>query len=116
MVTEGWEGKTILDAEKAAMNIIRQATYNGNNIPIGWKAVNPGSIELVFILSKPITSEFYSMDHLHDICKDSGVRNVQIDGSVIYDHKYLKVIIVTPSFIPGLSNLQKGSARLRATL
>ena len=105
MVTEGWEGKTILDAEKAAMNIIRQATHNGNNIPIGWKAVNPACIELVFILTKPITSEFYSMDHLHGICKDSGVRNLQIDDSVIYDHKYLKVIIVTPSFIPGLSNL-----------
>ena len=92
MITEGWEDKTISDVERSTMNILRRATYNGHNIPIEWKAVNPGSIELVFILMKPITSDFYSrMEILHDICKDSGVRIVQVDGCVLYDHQYSKV-------------------------
>ena len=75
------------------MNMLRRATYNGHNIPIGWKAVNPGSIRLVFILMRPITTDQYSMEIFHDICKDSGpgVRSVQIDGSVLYDHKYSTV-------------------------
>ena len=100
MITEGWEDKTIFDAEKAVVNILRQATCNSNNIPIGLKAINPGSIELVFILMKPITSELNSKEPLmHDICKDSGVRNVQVDGSVIYNHKYSKVSIA-PNLVP----------------
>ena len=100
MITEGWEDKTIFDAEKAVVNILRQATCNSNNIPIGLKAINPGSIELVFILMKPITSELNSKEPLiHDIYKDSGVRNVQVDGSIIYDHKYSKVSIA-PNLVP----------------
>lgn len=95
MITEGWEDKTILDVEKLTMNMLRRATYNGHKVPIGLKAVDPGSIKLMFILMRPITTEEYSMEIFHEVCKDNdlGVKSVQLDGSVLYDHKHSTVSI-----------------------
>ena len=45
---EGWEDKTIEQAEKTVVNIMRRATY-GQNVRLGWKGVIPGSLKLKFV-------------------------------------------------------------------
>lgn len=89
MITKGWEDKSILDVEKSTMNILRRATYDSHNLRIGLKEVNPGSIKLVFILMNSISLEIHSTESekLHEACKDSGITNLQIDGTVLYDHQ-----------------------------
>ena len=86
MITEGWEDKTISDVEKSAMNILRRATYGDHNIQIGWKAINPGSIVLVFILMKSTTPEIHFSEKLCEICQEGGVTNVCVDGHIFYGH------------------------------
>ena len=82
IITEGWEDKTILDAEKSAVNIIKRTTYSGQNIPIRWKAVSPGSIKLVFVL---MTYVGLGTEKLHKVCQESGVTKMCIDDCVFYN-------------------------------
>ena len=79
MEVDGWEGKTIFEAEKATLNILRKATYCGG---IGWKAVNPGSTRMVFVFLEPTAD--ISIDGFIESCKDSGVISIQIDEKEVY--------------------------------
>ena len=77
---EGWEDKTIEQAEKTVVNIMRRATY-GQIVHLGWKGVVPGSMKLTFILmeSVKIGKETTPEDY-----RKSGVMRVQLDGDVLY--------------------------------
>ena len=85
MIVEGWEDKTILDAEKSTINILKRSTYGGQNISIGWKAVSPGSIKLVFVVMKSVISASYSSDELREVFQENGVMKMCIDDYVFYD-------------------------------
>jgi hypothetical protein len=99
MITEGWEDKTISDAEKSTVNILRRTIYSGQNIPIVWKAVSPGSIKLVFILVKSVMSATYSSDKLHEVCQESGITKMSIDDCVFYDLEVSNIIITTITLV-----------------
>ena len=77
---EGWEDKTIEQAEKTVVNIMRRATY-GQNVRLGWKGVVPGSLKLTFILTESIK---IGTDNIPEDFKKSGVMSVQFDGDVLY--------------------------------
>ena len=77
---EGWEDKTIEQAEKSVVNIMRRATY-GHNVRLGWKGAVPGSMKLTFILMESIK---ISADNISEDFKKSGVMSVQFDGDVLY--------------------------------
>ena len=83
MKVEGWEEKTIKEAEKIISNIMRRATYSGHDIHRGWKAVNTGCIELTFILMEPGHDHLIS-EKLPNLCRDTGVINIQVDGDNVY--------------------------------
>ena len=88
---KGWEDKTIEDAERAAMNILRPAGYYSQTI--GWKKVITGSLKLTFILTQPINCNLDT--HLKEkvlaASKDyGGVMDINIDGENIM---LLEVII-----------------------
>ena len=78
MITEGWEDKTILDAEKSVINILMRLTYSSQNNPIRWKAINPGSIKLVFVLAMSIHVSC-SSEKFHEICQENRIVNMCID-------------------------------------
>ena len=92
MEVEGWEDKTIEEAEKAAKNIMRCAAY-GHHVPLGWKGVEPGSMKLTFILLESIKiTPDVSLDA---ICrKYTGIMNIKLDGNILYTdgNNELKVI------------------------
>jgi hypothetical protein len=95
MITEGWEDKTILDAERSAVNILKRTMYSSQNIQIGWKAFNPGSIKLVFVLIKSdISATYHSLDKVHEVCQESGVTKMCIDDCEIYDLQVSNIIII----------------------
>ena len=77
---EGWEDKTIEQAEKTVVNIMRRATYSHND-RLRWKGVDPGSLKLTFILTESIK---ISADNIQEDFKKSGVMSVQFDGDVFY--------------------------------
>ena len=77
---EGWEDKTIEQAEKTVVNIMQRATY-GQNVRLGWKGVVPGSLKLTFILMESIK---ISADNIPEAYRKSGVMSVQFDGDVLY--------------------------------
>ena len=93
MEVEGWEGKTIEEAEKAVGNIMRCAAY-GHHLPLGWKGVEPGSMKLTLILLESI--KITSNVSLDAICtKYTGVINIELDGDLLYytdGNNELKVI------------------------
>ena len=93
MKFEGWEDKTIEEAEKAAMKILQRATYSDREIRIGLKRVNPGCIELVFILLESIDLYTHFLERLPEVCKGNGVIKIQVDGDDVYcdDNTILKV-------------------------
>ena len=96
MEVEGWEDKTIEDVEKAAVNILRPAGYNGH---FGWKKVLSGSLKLVLILTQSIsldTLDIHSKEKLCLITKDYGVLSIQIDGADIHSTQ-LEVKLYTTS-------------------
>ena len=81
---EGWEDKTIAEAERATLNILRKAAaYSGC---IGWKAVSPGSLKMTFIFLEPIAD--LKIDQFIETCKDSGIIRIQIGEGEVYsdDH------------------------------
>lgn len=86
MEVEGWEDKTIEEAEKAILNILRRASYN---VPVGWKSVTPGSLVLTFILMESVELSKFK----EGICKGTGVTNIQFEGDNVYSdaHKTLEV-------------------------
>ena len=79
MEVDGWEDKTLAEAEMATMNILRKAAYSGG---IRIKAVNPGSTIMVFIFLEPTTN--INIDGFIEACKDSGVICIQIDEEEVY--------------------------------
>ena len=80
---EGWEDKTIDEAEKAVVNILRGAT-GGHNVPVAWKAMRPGSMKLVLML---LDSVKVSSDMLLGTMKYTGVISIEVDGDIIYWNK-----------------------------
>ena len=86
---EGWEDKTIEQAEKTVVNIMRRATY-GQSVRLGWKGVITGSLKLTFILLESIKM---GGDSIQEAFMKSGVMSIQVDGDVLYrdDHTEKKV-------------------------
>ena len=84
MKVEGWEDKTIEEAENCTINIIQPATNGGQTAHLGWKAVNPGCITLTFIL---IESVQVDKQKLFETCKDR-VKVIKIDGNYMYNDGY----------------------------
>ena len=85
MVVEGWEDNTIQEVEYRAVNIVRQAAYSSPHISLGWKGVNPGSINLTFILMESV--KFIPQKLL----EDNGVVSVQVDGGRHHSKESIKV-------------------------
>ena len=81
MKVEGWEDKTIEEAENCIINIIQPATNGGQTVYLGWKAVNPGRIMPTFIL---IESVQVDRQKLFEMCKDR-VEVIKIDGNYMYN-------------------------------
>ena len=77
---EGWEDKTIEQAEKTVINIMRRATY-GQNVRLGWKGVITGSLKITFILMKSIK---IGEETSQEAYSKYGVISVQVDGDVLY--------------------------------
>ena len=77
---DGWEDKTIEQAEKTVVNIMRRATY-GQNVRLGWKGAVPGCLKLIFILMESIK---IGTDNIPEAFKKSGVMSVQFDGDILY--------------------------------
>lgn len=78
----GWEDKTIEDAERAAMNILRPAGYYSQTI--GWKKVVTGSLKLTFILTQSINLDTHLKGKVLAASKDyDGVMDIKIDGENI---------------------------------
>ena len=87
---EGWESKTIDEAEKSAVNMITRDKYSGHNITLALEGVNAGCIELTFVLVESISIKF-------EVVKlTTGVKNIQLDGEILYsnDITELKVYII----------------------
>ena len=86
MEVEGWEDKTIQEVENRAVNIVRRATYSGSpHVSLGWKAVKPGSIKMMFILMESVKL------NPEKLSEDNGVISIQIDGDIIHGKDYTKV-------------------------
>ena len=81
MEVERWEDKTIQEVEDRAVNIMRRSDHSGQNTPLGWKAVNVGSVKITFILKKVVK---VNKENILDACRDSGIKHVQIDGERLY--------------------------------
>ena len=88
MKVKGWEDKTIQEVENCAINIIQPAANGGQTLRLGWKAVNPGSVKLTFVL---IESVQIDREKLFEMCKDRGVQDIQIDGEFKYNDGYTEV-------------------------
>ena len=95
---EGWEEKTIEEAEKIVMNIIYKAAYRRQDIQLGLKRADPGCIELTFVLMEFV--KIHS-EKLPSCCKDTGAANIQVDGETVYSKCHIKpevklrIIIIT---------------------
>ena len=95
---EGWEEKTIEEAEKIVMNIIYKAAYRRQDIQLGLKRADPGCIELTFVLMEFV--KIHS-EKLPSCCKDTGAVNIQVDGETVYSKCHIKpevklrIIIIT---------------------
>ena len=61
MEVEGWENKTVEEAEKLVVNIIRVACRK--DVCLGWKGVIPGSTKLIFILVESIKISSEKIPH-----------------------------------------------------
>ena len=86
MEVEGWEDKTIQEVENRAVNIVRRATCSGSpHVSLGWKAVIPGSIKMMFILMESVKL------NPEKLSEDNGVISIQIDGDIIHGKDYTKV-------------------------
>ena len=80
MKVEGWEDKTIEEAEKMVVNLMRRATY-GQDVQLRWKGVSPGSLKITFILAESIKIE---EEIIPEDCKKCGVMSVKVDGDILY--------------------------------
>lgn len=75
---EGWENKTIDEAEKNAVNMTTRDKYSGHNMKLVLKRVNAGCIELTFVLVE-------SIDIKYEVVKlTTGVKLIQLDGEILY--------------------------------
>ena len=98
MKVEGWEGKTIEEAERAACNTLRcYVMPPGHDHPIrlGYEKVRGGCVELTYILLE-------SMNLRASTCtKHEGVITIELDDNILYsdDHHQLKVIDSVESVI-----------------
>ena len=88
MKVEGWENKTIDEAERAACNTLRcYAMPPGHPIRLGYEKVSGGCVELTYILLE-------SMNLQAAMCtKHEGVVTIELDDNILYsdDHHQLKV-------------------------
>ena len=84
---EGWEDKTIEQAEKSVVNIMRRATY-GQNVRLGWKGVITGSLKITFILMESIK---IGEETSQEAYSNYGVMRVQVDGDVLYRDDYIRL-------------------------
>ena len=50
---EGWKDKTIEEAEKMVLNLMREATRD-TNVHLGWKKVTTGSLKITFIFTESV--------------------------------------------------------------
>ena len=90
MKVEGWEDKTIEEAEKAVGNIM----HCGQHAYLGWKGVEPGCLKLTFILLEPI--KIASDAPLNAMCRKHTVMNIGLNGELVYtdDTTELKVTVI----------------------
>ena len=89
MEVEGWEDKTIQEVENSVVNIMRRVTHQGGqNIDLGWKGVNIGSVKLMFILKESV--KFTSVE-TSQIYEDSGVVSIQVDKENIFHEDQTEV-------------------------
>ena len=86
---EGWEDKTIEQAEKTVVNIMRRATY-GQNVRLGWKGVITGSLKITFILVESIK---IGEDNMREAFKKGGIMSVQVDGDVLYTENHMGLTV-----------------------
>lgn len=85
MKVEGWEDKTIDEAEKSVVNILRRATYGDRrDVKVRWKGMFPGSIKLVFALMEAVE---LSKENLPELCKANGITNIKIDDVNFYNQE-----------------------------
>ena len=86
MEVEGWEDKTIEEVENRAVNIVRRAAFSGSpHAGLGWKAVIPGSIKVMFFLMESVKLD------PEKIFENDGIASVQIDGDELRNKVYTKV-------------------------
>ena len=92
MKVEGWEDKTIEEAEKAACNMLqRHEMPPGYPVRVGYERVKGGCLELTFILLESINIALGIAINIE--IKHGGVISVKLDGDILYtsDHLELKV-------------------------
>ena len=86
MEVEGWEDKTIEEVENRAVNIVRRAAFSGSpHVSLGWKAVIPGNIKVMFFLTESVKLD------PEKIFEDDGIASVQVDGDELRNEVYTKV-------------------------
>ena len=86
MEVEGWEDKTIEEAEKMVVNVMRRATY-GQNVCLQWKDVTPGSLKITFIFNESIKIDG---EIIPEDFKKGGVMSVQVDGDILYSEHHVE--------------------------
>ena len=94
MKIEGWENKTIKEAENSTINVMRQAVYRDQNIRLGWKGVNTGCIMMMFIL---VESAVLNKDVLAEGWNDTGIISVQLDEDNVFSVDQIEVYILFTS-------------------
>ena len=81
----GWQEKTILDAEKSIHNLFVRHTYQSSAIGVHtWQSVNPGCIELVLVLLEHIDINTVAKKELFDEYRANGVTSIIINQTTVY--------------------------------
>ena len=84
---EGWEDKTIKEAERSVANILGRATCT-NKVGVGWKKTLSGSMKLTFILTELI---WIDSKKLPRYCVYNGVLSIKCDGELLYSKHSMKL-------------------------
>ena len=86
---EGWEDKTIEEAEMTVKNLIARDKYCDKSL-IGLKNIIPGCLKITFILLETIK---LGLEILQEDFKTNGMISMLVDGDVVYneDHTEIKV-------------------------
>ena len=89
MEVEGWEDKTMEEAEKMVLNLMREPTHD-TNVHLGWKKVTTGSLKITFIFTESIK---IGTEIIPEDLKKSGMMSVQIDGDILYSEHQMKTMV-----------------------